>query len=141
MKIELKPYDNFIKNTFEIIPNALDFNILKNLGYFQFKTWKGLATGINNKRYLFKIFADNKFSGVIGLNYIKDKKYWNLSYFIFKKHWNKGIGTIATKKILNFASRKKIKKIYTETFKSNIGSTRILEKNGFKKVKEDNREI
>ncbi len=58
-----------------------------------------------------------------------------ISYFIGeKKYWGKNITTIAIKKILVIAKKKyKLKKIYAGFYSNNIGSKKVLKKNGFKK--------
>ena len=58
-----------------------------------------------------------------------------ISYFIGeKKYWGKNITTMAIKKLIIIAKKKyKLKKIYAGFYSNNIGSKKVLEKNGFKK--------
>ena len=58
-----------------------------------------------------------------------------ISYFIGEKdYWGKNITTFAIKKILIIAKKKfKLKKIYAGFYSNNIGSKKVLKKNGFKK--------
>ena len=58
-----------------------------------------------------------------------------ISYFIGeKKYWKKNITTMAIKKLLLIAKQKhKLKKIYAGFYSNNIGSEKVLKKNGFKK--------
>lgn len=58
-----------------------------------------------------------------------------ISYFVGeKKYWGKNITTIAIKKIILLAKKKyRLKKIYAGFYSNNIGSEKVLKKNGFKK--------
>lgn len=58
-----------------------------------------------------------------------------ISYFIGeKKYWGKNITTIAIKKLIILAKKKyHLKKIYAGFYANNIGSEKVLKKNGFKK--------
>jgi RimJ/RimL family protein N-acetyltransferase len=55
-----------------------------------------------------------------------------VGYFIGKDYWNKGIATIALKKMLLFGFNKiGLKKIYAHTNKNNLNSQKVLLKNKF----------
>lgn len=58
-----------------------------------------------------------------------------ISYFIGeKKYWGKNITTFAIKRILIIAKNKyNLRKIYAGFYANNIGSKKVLKKNGFKK--------
>ena len=58
-----------------------------------------------------------------------------ISYFVGeKKYWGKNITTIAIKKLIVLAKKKyHLKKIYAGFYSNNIGSEKVLKKNGFKK--------
>lgn len=58
-----------------------------------------------------------------------------ISYFVGeKKYWGKNITTIAIKKLVVLAKKKyRLKKIYAGFYSNNIGSEKVLKKNGFKK--------
>lgn len=58
-----------------------------------------------------------------------------ISYFIGeKKFWGKNVTTIAIKKLLIIAKKKyKLKKIFAGFYSNNVGSEKVLKKNGFKK--------
>lgn len=58
-----------------------------------------------------------------------------ISYFIGEKEfWGKNITTFAIKKLLIIAKKKyKLKKIFAGLYSNNIGSEKVLKKNGFKK--------
>ena len=59
----------------------------------------------------------------------------DISYFIGnEKYWGRNIATIAIKKILKIAKKKfKLKKITAGFYQDNLGSKRVLKKNGFLK--------
>ncbi len=84
----------------------------------------------------FAIEYKGEFCGVIGLTGQSDvyKKTAEIGYWIGEPFWNKGIATTAVKLItgcglnsLNFI------RIHTGVFEYNIGSMRVLEKNGYVK--------
>lgn len=57
----------------------------------------------------------------------------DISYFIGEKSfWGKGYTSIAIKKIIKIAKKKKIKKLRAGAHELNIGSQKVLIKNGFK---------
>jgi RimJ/RimL family protein N-acetyltransferase len=55
-----------------------------------------------------------------------------VSYWIDRKHWGKGI---ATKALSEFLLEVKTRPIYARAAKDNVGSVRVLEKCGFKLVR------
>lgn len=56
-----------------------------------------------------------------------------ISYFIGEKElWGKGYGTLAIKEVIKIAKKKGLKKLQAGFYKLNIGSKKVLEKNGFK---------
>lgn len=57
----------------------------------------------------------------------------DISYFIGEKNlWGKGYSTIAIKKIIKIAKKKGVKKLAAGHYEMNIGSGKVLKKNGFK---------
>ena len=88
--------------------------------------------------FLFGIFLKEKNSfthiGNIKLgpiNYFH--KNAEISYFIGeKKLWGKGYAASAIKEIIKIAKKKNIKKLKAGLYKMNIGSKKVLKKNGFK---------
>jgi len=55
-----------------------------------------------------------------------------ISYFLGEKDlWEKGYTTMAIKKIINIARKKKLKKLKAGLYEMNKGSKKVLEKNGF----------
>ena len=60
-------------------------------------------------------------------------KYAEISYFIGKKElWGKEYATLAVKEIIKIAKIKGIKKLKAGLYEMNIGSKKVLMKNGFK---------
>ena len=60
-------------------------------------------------------------------------KHANISYFIGEMElWNKGYTTLAIEEIIKIAKRKGVKKLKAGLFEMNIGSKKVLIKNGFK---------
>ena len=56
-----------------------------------------------------------------------------ISYFIGEKDlWGKGYTTLAIKEIIKIAKKKGLKKLKAALYEMNIGSKKVLEKNGFK---------
>lgn len=86
-----------------------------------------------------KVFAINyrsEFCGLIGLILQKDiyRKSAEVGYWIGEPFWGKGIATKAIELITTYAfDEMKLIRIYAGIFEYNIGSMRVLEKNGFQK--------
>ena len=81
----------------------------------------------------FAITKDNELIGIISLSNITLHKSATLGYWLAEKYWNKGIMTKAVKEIIKFGFNKlKLNRIETGHFADNLGSKRIIEKNGFK---------
>ena len=133
MRIKLKEEHGIkqIKSLFKIVLEMLNYKDIKNLGYFKRGTWKSIFQNRKNKKYLFKIILNNKFVGWVALTYEHKEKSWNVAYMVFKKYRGNKIATLATKKLLIFAKKKKLKHIHTKTNNKNISSIMVLEKNGF----------
>ena len=94
----------------------------------------------NNSKneFLYGIFVKknnlNTHVGNIKLGPIKwNHKTADISYLLGeKKLWGKGFITLAIKEIIKKAKNKKIKKLKAATYEMNIGSKKVLIKNGFK---------
>jgi RimJ/RimL family protein N-acetyltransferase len=56
-----------------------------------------------------------------------------LGFWLEEKHWGNGISTEALGILLKIAKSYQIKKVLAETFKDNLASQKVLEKNGFVK--------
>ena len=81
----------------------------------------------------FLILVDGEVAGVMGVFVGEDVYRYNaeLGYWIGQRFWGKGITTKAISWTIDYAWRTLIvDRIYAEVFSSNIGSQRVLEKNG-----------
>ena len=94
------------------------------------KHWKKILANPDtvNKTILYK----NEVAGSIAKYMSEDKP--EITYWIGKKFWGKGIATEAVKQ---FLKQIQIRPMYARVAKDNIGSNRVLEKNGFKIIGED----
>lgn len=84
--------------------------------------------------FLYGIFLNNSHIGNCKLGPINHKKkYSQISYFVGdKKHWNKGIATIAINKMCKKAKDKNLKAVYAGSNVKNFASVKALKKNNFK---------
>jgi RimJ/RimL family protein N-acetyltransferase len=75
----------------------------------------------------------SKIIGAIGLHHIEKKsKKSELGYWLIKEKWGQGIVSEATGLVLKFGFKDlRLHRIYAFCFESNIGSRKVLEKNGF----------
>ena len=83
----------------------------------------------------FAIAFDGHLCGVIGLVGQKDvyRKTAEIGYWIGEPYWNKGIATVAVKLITEYGlDQLDYVRIHTGVFEYNIGSMKVLEKNGYK---------
>lgn len=77
----------------------------------------------------------DEFTGVAGLHKI-NKGRAELGYWLGEPYWGKGITTVAVKALLNIAMNElSLKQVYAYCFINNIGSKKVLLKNGFKEIK------
>ena len=82
----------------------------------------------------FAIAFHEKFSGVIGLVRQSDvyRNTAEIGYWIGEPFWNKGIATTAVNLITDYGlNTLDLIRIHTGVFEYNIGSMRVLEKNGY----------
>tara|TARA_B100001057_G_scaffold37108_1_gene33586 strand:+ start:5894 stop:6457 length:564 start_codon:yes stop_codon:yes gene_type:complete len=92
----------------------------------------------SKNEFLYGIFLKkNNLNTYIGniklgsINFIH--KTGEISYFIGEKEfWGKGYTTLAIKEIIKIAKKKGLKKLKAGLYEMNIGSKKVLEKNGFK---------
>ena len=81
----------------------------------------------------FVIVVNGEVAGIMGLFIGEDVYRYNaeLGYWVGKRFWGKGITTKAISWTIEYAWRTfQVDRIYAEVFSSNIGSQRVLEKNG-----------
>ncbi len=85
---------------------------------------------------VFVIDHNDEFCGLIGMIYQKDvyRKSAEIGYWIGEPFWGKGIVTKAIELIARYAfDELKLMRIFAGVFEYNVGSMRVLEKNGFQK--------
>lgn len=90
----------------------------------------------DNPQMTFAIEYDNQFCGVIGLVKQSDvyKRTAEIGYWIGEPYWNKGIATVAVKLITEYGfNTLDLIRIHTGVFEYNIGSMKVLTKNGYTK--------
>ncbi|MEK3889442.1 GNAT family N-acetyltransferase [Bacillus sp. FSL K6-3431] len=86
--------------------------------------------------YPFAILCDEEFAGSISVRK-EDEETGAIDYWVAPDFWNKGIGTKAVHKAIDFGIEElKFKKFETCCLVENPSSGRVLEKNGFKLVRE-----
>lgn len=139
MKIELRKFN--IIDYFRFLGLTLNKNYFGEFSksFFGYIT-QGVKNLFNkNKFYKFAILVNRRFAGSIAL--YKDKKDYDLGYFVLREFRGKGVATKATKKILDFAFKKlKLDRITATTNMNNKASQKILKKLKFKKIKENKKE-
>jgi ribosomal-protein-alanine N-acetyltransferase len=89
---------------------------------------------------IFGVFSlsSGRLVGNVGLHSTNQPMMWELGYWLAKSHWHQGYGREIVITILNHAKAShQVKKIMATTSVKNISSQRLLEKNGFLKIKED----
>jgi ribosomal-protein-alanine N-acetyltransferase len=91
-----------------------------------------------DRKYYFFIIENkisNEFIGEIGYTVLDNTPYGklvDLGYFINEKYWNKGYTTEALKRVIEFAFEENdVYRIKTGCIKENIGSEKVMQKNGF----------
>lgn len=82
----------------------------------------------------FAIEYDSQFCGVIGLVRQSDvyRRTANIGYWLGEPYWNKGIATVSVKLVTEYGFDKlHLIRIHTGVFEYNIGSMKVLTKNGY----------
>jgi RimJ/RimL family protein N-acetyltransferase len=139
MKLELKPFN--IRSNIKIAYLLLNPKTKKDFSYStpQYLFTKFSEIIKKNKRYRFEILIDGKLSGFIGLVKTKKINGYEMGYLVLEKFRNKNIASESISKIIAFASKLRLKRIYAITDINNPSSIKVLEKNKFKKFKVDNK--
>jgi [ribosomal protein S5]-alanine N-acetyltransferase len=93
---------------------------------------------LKDRKYYFFLIENrstNEFIGEIGYTVLNNTPYGklvDLGYFINEKYWNKGYTTEALKKVIEFAfEENNVYRIKTGCMIENIGSEKVMQKNGF----------
>jgi ribosomal-protein-alanine N-acetyltransferase len=89
-----------------------------------------------NPQTTFAIVYGGQFCGVIGLVGQSDvyKRTAEIGYWLGEPYWNKGIATVSVKLLTDYGfNQLDFIRIHTGVFEYNIGSMRVLTKNGYSK--------
>ncbi len=84
----------------------------------------------------FAIEYNKEFCGVIGLTLQNDvyRKSAEIGYWVGEPYWGKGIATKAVGIITKYGFENfDLVRIYSGVFENNVGSMKVMEKNGYKK--------
>lgn len=141
MKLKLRPFESSDK--YDLAKLFNNKNILNNLRDripFPYTT-KDAEEYINLCKSSepitnFAIDYNSKLVGSIGIELQQDvyKKSAELCYWVAEPFWNKGIATLAVQLIIEYTfSNFDLIRIFSSVFDYNIGSIKVLEKNGFEK--------
>ncbi|MCL5018547.1 MAG: GNAT family N-acetyltransferase [Candidatus Pacearchaeota archaeon] len=108
-------------------PFPVPIDYVKNKIPLDKENWK------KGSAYKFVILGDDKVVGQISLyNPDKNKKSYEVGYFIGYDYWNKGITTNAVKQIIEFGFKKlNLEKVWSVVPKRNPASIKVLKKAGF----------
>lgn len=90
----------------------------------------------NETEKVFAIEYEGEFCGCIGLIFQKDvyHKSAEVGYWVGEPFWGKGIATKAVELLVQYAFEDlKLIRVFAGAFEYNVGSMRVLEKNGFQK--------
>jgi RimJ/RimL family protein N-acetyltransferase len=90
----------------------------------------------NDTEKVFAIEFDGELCGLVGLIFQKDiyRKSAEIGYWIGQPYWGQGIATKAVGLLVDHAfDELAMARLYAGVFEYNIGSMRVLEKNGFLK--------
>ncbi len=86
-----------------------------------------------DKSVIFRVIVrDEQVAGSIGSWEMEGKR--EVGYWIGREYWGKGI---ATQALTQYLEVEKIRPLSAHVAKHNVGSKRVLEKNGFKVIGED----
>ena len=96
-----------------------------------------LQTNPRGAKLNFTIRENTTDKAVGGIRLALDGETWELGYWLGEEHWGQGIMTWACKAALRIAKGEGIKKIYAAPRQENGASRRVLEKNGFRHVRDE----
>lgn len=94
----------------------------------------GVLSADKTGTFAFAVTVDDKVVGSIGAFRQGNihSRTAEMGYYIAEPYWGKGLGASAVKQVCDYVfSSTDILRIFAEPFAYNIGSCRILEKNGF----------
>ena len=90
----------------------------------------------HNQKFNLNIFLNDDLIGGVGLTPAEDD-FYELGYWLGVDYWGQGYATESVMEFLNYAkTNSSCEKLKANVFKENIASTKVLEKNGFKRVED-----
>jgi RimJ/RimL family protein N-acetyltransferase len=90
----------------------------------------------HNQKFNLNIFLNDDLIGGVGLTPAEDD-FYELGYWLGVDYWGQGYATESVMEFLNYAkTNSPCEKLKANVFKENIASTKVLEKNGFKRVED-----
>ncbi len=135
--ISLNELEEMVTNSFKNI-NYLILEEQKNAINKKIIKMKNVATELHDWYTYWHIIKNNEIMGMIGFKGINNGEA-EVGYGILEKYEGNGYVTKALNLIIDWAFSHENCKIITasKVLKNNHGSQRVLEKNGFKKIRED----
>lgn len=116
------PFD--LPLTFKSVQKFVDHHV---------QLWKKFGYGW----WTLETLPEKEFIGWCGLEYLPETDETEVGYLLRKESWGKGIATMAAKKSLEYAfSTTKLDRIVGLVHPENIGSIRVLEKIGMRRLDE-----
>ena len=106
------------------------------LNYYYFLQQE-LQTNPRRAKLNFTIRENATDKAVGGVRLEPDGEEWELGYWLGEEYWGQGIMTWACKDALEIAKGEGIKKVYASPRQENAPSRKVLEKNGFKHVRDE----
>lgn len=138
--IFLRPFNqNDVNNIMEIMKDKEISEKTLNIPYPYHKsdaiswinTHQDKLSKDNGVIYAIIDYKDNLIGAIELNNSVKFKGSAELGYWIGKAYWGKGYATKASKMIINYGFEEmNLNRIYAICLKSNIGSSRVMEKSG-----------
>lgn len=141
MKLELRAYT--LEDAQSLATLANDYEVSKYLrDFFPYPYLESDAISFLNRvtklpktsGIEFAITVDDEFAGAIGITFATDiyRKTGEIGYWLGRPFWNRGIISKAIEMIIAHTFENyPIHKISAEVFDTNLGSQKVLEKNGF----------
>ncbi|MDP6845864.1 MAG: GNAT family protein, partial [Candidatus Nanoarchaeia archaeon] len=78
------------------------------------------------------IEVEGRLAGAIGITSVVSGHKGSLGYWLAEEHWGKGIMTEVTRVFTDYCFKEfKLIRIYGSVYDWNLGSAKVLEKNGF----------
>jgi RimJ/RimL family protein N-acetyltransferase len=90
-------------------------------------------TGNRSLHTRVKVSENGSVAGSVS-SYVDEDEHLEVTYWIGKPYWGKGIATCA---LSAFLEHSKVRPLYARAAKDNVGSLRVLEKCGFIRIGQD----